>query len=121
MVTEAGRLLFWRTALWEAFLDDQFLYSALEALTAARTDPALKPAVAALNKAAVAAVVAFADDINHPTASPQQIADILEMSFHYRGLVIERGIHADPKCRRELPDKWRELAEQSLDAKTLTN
>lgn len=102
-------------SLWEGFLDDHFISCVLDVLVAARTDQILRPVVAEADRAVVEAVVAFSVDIAHPTASPEQLAEALEMTFYYfRGLALERGIHDDDKFRTTLVDTWSDAIERAL-------
>ena len=99
--------------LWNAVLDERFGFSALEALVHARTDPALQPAVAEANNAAVEAVRSFASVITHPSATESQLADALESTLHYfRGLALSRPLashHNDQHAK-----EWADALERQL-------
>lgn len=100
---------------WETFLDDRFLYSATEALVAARTDPDLREAVADLDKQAIASMRALAVQVSDPSVSLDRMEDVFELSLYYfRGIAVQRGVHADEGYRQHLFEIWCDMVESSL-------
>ncbi len=101
--------------IWEAMLDDRFIQTGMEAMVAARTDPELRVLLAKHDMDAVRSMRNMADDID---ADPQVLArakDAIELSVYlFRGLVIQRGVHSDPKFKRNLYEKWCSMVDDAL-------
>ncbi|MEO1057940.1 MAG: TetR family transcriptional regulator [Actinomycetota bacterium] len=101
--------------LWTAYLDDRHNFSVLEALIAARTDPELGTGVAELDDRAVATLRSLATEVTDAAAPESDIADAIESAIvFYRGLIVQRGLHANPDHLEQLARSWRESASRSL-------
>ncbi|GAA6156296.1 TetR/AcrR family transcriptional regulator [Pyruvatibacter sp. HU-CL02332] len=101
--------------IWEAMLDDRFIQTGMEAMVAARTDPELRALLARHDTDAVRSMRDMADDIGADPLTLARVKDAIELSVYlFRGLVVQRGVHDDPKFRRDLYDKWCALVEDAL-------
>lgn len=101
--------------IWEAMLDDRFIQTGMEAMVAARTDPELRALLAQHDRDAVRTMREMADDIDADSSALARAKDAIELSVYlFRGLVVQRGVHDDPKFKRDLYEKWCTLVEDAL-------
>ena len=102
--------------IWESMLDDDYLYSVMEALVAARTDPELRGPISDLDHEAIISMRSMAPDIAVSPESVERVADAIELSIYmFRGMVVQRGIHDDEKYKGRLFEVWCDFIESALE------
>ncbi|MCE7997534.1 MAG: TetR/AcrR family transcriptional regulator [Rhodobiaceae bacterium] len=103
--------------IWQSCLDDRFLQCSVEAMVVARTDDNLQKPIADLDIEAVAAMRDLADQLSDAGPQTDRIRDCIEMSIYmFRGMVIERGMHRDPKYKEHLFEVWCEVLQNGLNS-----
>lgn len=104
-------------ALWDTMLDDQYMYSAIEALVAGRTNPELRKPIADLDNESANSLRSMASNIAVSPEAVERVQDAIELSTYlFRSLVIQRGIHDDEKYKGRLFEVWCNFIEKALES-----
>lgn len=98
--------------LWDACFEGNLLTCWMEVMVAARTDDALRPAVRETDSIAIRSMRALGTKFEPKAASRRaKAADLVELTVYLlRGMVVQSGVHSDPKTRHRLFDLWKRLA-----------
>lgn len=104
--------------LWDACLDNLFMESWMEAMTAARTDTSLKTAIAPMDKRGIQSIRNLAQQFDEDYSEHRKLAaDLIELTIYLlRGMVIQRGVHDSEKQHKRLFNLWKQLVKAKLDS-----
>ena len=102
--------------LWDATFNDDLLTIWVEAMVAARTDPALAAVARDTDQTAITAMkgIAGRSMSTMPCVADDSgatVADLIELTIYLlRGMVVQAGVHrGDAEDRRRLFEVWRRL------------
>jgi AcrR family transcriptional regulator len=104
--------------LWDACLDNLFMESWMEAMTAARTDTNLKAAIAPMDKRGIQSIRNLTQQFDEEYSEHRKLAaDLIELTIYLlRGMVIQRGAHDSEKQHKRLFNLWKQLIKTKLDS-----
>ena len=95
--------------------DEAYYYATLESVIAARTDATLRDDVRAIDQEWIDTLRSMARVRIEEGTSDPRAEDIAELTLYLvRGLVVQRGLHQNPRHLERLFGLWCDLVEQAV-------